>query len=205
MDANNFKYIVIVIICLFVILHKSFNIRIILALISAFVIIFYIKYFYNKKPPTEIKNYPSLEFIKDEELSNFMYNIEDIFMYNPLEYENLIKTLNKFYEYYELAFIDETTANKNYEIMDTYKQNALNILSSIILNTDNQYIRYKINTSAETLNEIMTKHLDQISYLSDNDIYKNGYNINTKIIDYGNTKPYNNYNDMFKNYSYELY
>jgi hypothetical protein len=134
-----------------------------------------------------------------------MYNIEDIYMYNPLEYENLIKTLNKFYEYYELAFIDETTANKNYEIMDTYKQNALNILSSIILTTDNQYIRYKINTSAETLNEIMTKHLDQISYLSDNDIYKNGYNVNTKIIDFDSTKPYNNYNDMFKNYSYEVY
>jgi hypothetical protein len=134
-----------------------------------------------------------------------MYNIEDIYMYNPLEYENLIKALNKFYEYYELSFIDETTANKNYEIMDTYKQNALNILSSIIMNTDNQYIRYKINTSAETLNEIMTKHLDQISYLSDNDIYKNGYNINTKIIDYDDAKPFNNYNDIFKNYSYELY
>jgi len=73
------------------------------------------------------------------------------------------------------------------------------------MNTDNQYIRYKINKSAETLNDIMTKHLDQVSYVSDNDIYKNGYNNNTKIIDYSSTKPYNIFNDIFNNYSYEIY
>jgi len=183
MNNDNFKYIIIVILCLFIILHKSFNIKIIIALIVAFVIVFYIKYVYNKKPPEEQKNYPSLEFIKDTKLSDFMYNIEDIYMYNPEEYGNLIYNLNKFYEYYELVFIDEKTANTNYEIMETYKKNALNILASIIMNTDNQYIRYKINKSTEILDDIMTKHLDQVSYISDNDIYKNGYNNNTKIIE----------------------
>jgi hypothetical protein len=204
MDKKNFYNIVIIILCIFIVIHKSFNTKIILGLFVAGIIIFYKYSVYDNKTIIS-PNHASLEFIKDDELTQFLNNIEDIYMYNPYEFEKLLKSINKFYELYELSFIDEKTANSNFELMEEEKRKGLNILSSIILNTDNQYIRNKINVSSENLNTIMTKHLDQISYLSDNDIYKNGYNNNTKIIDYDITKPYNIYNDIFEKYSYELF
>jgi hypothetical protein len=89
--------------------------------------------------------------------------------------------------------------------MENNKRSALNALKSIIFNSPNdKNVRNKINSASSNLDKILTEYLDHISYLIDDDIYINGYDMTTAIIDY-DTKPFNEYTDMFKPYSYEIY
>ena len=89
--------------------------------------------------------------------------------------------------------------------MEQMKRNSLNSLKSIIfkLPEDTRVIN-KLDKSCTVLDNILTKYLDQISYMSDNYNYKFGYNVDTKMINYG-TKPFNEYSDIFQPYTYEQY
>jgi len=142
---------------------------------------------------------------KQRPIIDVMFSIQDMYSYNPLQYEEVIRNINQFYDKYKLSFVDSKTSHINYDLMKQYKRDALNALMSLIhtIPEDKRYID-KLNNSTIVLDGIMTKHLDQISFLIDEDIYKRGYNIDTKNIDYG-PKSFNEYDDMFKNYSYEIY
>lgn len=145
------------------------------------------------------------EAITHNNVVDMLFSIQDMYHYNPRQYETMIHSINSFYSLYKLAYVDESTVFTSYDMMDQYKRDALNALASMIFSipTD-KIITNKLNTSVVVLDEIMTKDLDQISYLIDNYIYKKGYDINTKIVYYG-PKAYNEYDDMFKSYSYEIY
>lgn len=142
---------------------------------------------------------------KQRPIIDVMFSIQDMYSYNPLQYEEAIRNINQFYDKYKLSFVDTKTSHVNYDLMKQYKRDALNALMSMIHSVpeDKRYID-KLNNSTIVLDGIMTKHLDQISFLIDEDIYKRGYNIDSKNIDYG-PKSFNEYDDMFKNYSYEIY
>lgn len=144
------------------------------------------------------------EAITHENLLSMIFSIQDIYAYNPQQYEIMIKSINNFYELYKLSFIDNSTVFVNYGMMEQYKRDALNALKSMIFSLPiDRDILSKINVSAIALDDIMTRDLDQISYLTDNRIYKHGYDIDTKIITNG-PKPFNTYDDMFRNFSYEV-
>ena len=141
---------------------------------------------------------------QQKNIVDILFSIQDIYAYNPLQYEEIIKCINTFYERYNKAFIDPPTSSDSYAFMKQAKRDANNALKSILISIpDNQFIRNKINTTSKELDTIMTQHLDQISYLIDERIYKNGYNVDTKIIDYG-PKPHNEYTDIYGPYTYEL-
>jgi hypothetical protein len=140
-----------------------------------------------------------------ENIINFIYSIQELYIYNPQQYEIMIKHINIFFKLYKLSFINKKTVHVNYKHMETNKRSAMNALKSIIFNSpNNKHVRHKINNATTKLDKILTEYLDHISYLIDNDIYKNGYNIDTAIIDY-DTKPFNDYSDIFKPFSYEIY
>ena len=140
-----------------------------------------------------------------ENIINFIYSIQELYIYNPLQYENMINHIDNFFKLYKLSFINKQTVHTNYKHMETDKRSAMNALKSIIFNSPNdKNVRNKINSATSNLDKILTEYLDHISYLIDNDIKKIDYNMNTTIIDY-DTKPFNEYTDIFKPYSYEIY
>lgn len=140
-----------------------------------------------------------------EDIINFIYSIQELYIYNPLQYEEMIKYIDNFFKLYRLSFINKQTVHTNYKHMETDKRSAINSLKSIIFNSpSDKNVREKINNASIILDKILTEYLDQISYLIDDDIHKHGYDMKTAIIDY-DTKPYNEYNDIFKPYTYELY
>lgn len=207
-----FIYITISLFILWYMSKKNIDLK-----VTVIVITFIISYLNHHSITTidtekDIQNLKK-EFIKPQLLNtseknvviDFVYSIQDIYIYNPLQYENMIKYIDNFFKLYKLSFINTKSSHLNYNHMKTDKRSALNALKSIIFNSPNDTnIRNKINNAAFTLDKILTEYLDQISYLIDNDIYINGYNMETTIIDY-DTKPYNEYTDIFKPYSYELY
>jgi hypothetical protein len=142
---------------------------------------------------------------EQNDIINFLFSIQDMFSYSPRQYIDMVTNINYFYDLYKMSFVDKLTSYTNYDRMKQYKCNALNALMSIIYSLpEDRRLREKIGLAASTLDEIMTKHLDQISYIMDEYTYKHGYSVDTKIIDYG-PKAANEYEDMFKNYSYEIY
>lgn len=141
---------------------------------------------------------------KHEEIVNLLFSIQDMYAYSPQQYENMIKYIDQFYDKYQLSFVDNKTSHVNYGLMKQYKREAINSLMSIIYSLpDDPKVRNKLNTASIILDSLMTKHLDQISYLVDEDIYKTGYNVDSKIIHYG-VKPFNEYDDIFNIFSYEI-
>lgn len=186
-------------------------------LVSLIVAAFVINYF-NHKTITSVDSKKDIIKLKKEHIKpktkngfkhhdvvNFLFSVQDLYHYNPLQYEHMVKYVDEFFEMYTICFVDKQSSYYNYGLMKHAKRCALNSLSSIIFSLPNdKRIREKVNNASVILDDILTKYLDHISFLIDEHIYKNGYNVNTKIIDYG-PKAFNEYEDMFKPYSYELY
>lgn len=145
--------------------------------------------------------------INRNDIIKFLFSIQDMYHYNPIQYEIMTKNINQFFEYMDISLIDRKNIYFNYDHMTTNKRNALNALSSLIFSVPSHHdtiIRNKINKANSILDDIMKKYIDQMSFLVDEYTYKNGYNTDTKIINYG-PKPYNEYTDIFGKYSYEIY
>jgi hypothetical protein len=142
---------------------------------------------------------------KHKMIIDLLFSVQDLYAYSPQHYEDMIKSINNFYSTYSVCFIDLKTCHINYGLMKQSKRDALNAFKSIIFSLpDDPKMRDKVNNTAIVLDGIMTEHLDQISYLIDEVDYKYGYNVDTKIIDYGPVA-FNEYDDMFKNYTYDVY
>jgi hypothetical protein len=209
-----FLYVVVFVLVLWYFLKKDIGVNLLIALIVGGFIISYLNTRsinaadtadeIQKIKLTDIKPTVSKNSSKQKNIIDFLFSIQDLYVYNPLQYEHIIEYINEFYEQYDKAFIDPTTSAEVYGFIKQSKRDAINALKSMIFSIpDNQIIRNKINTASITLDTIMSDHLDQISYLIDEQIYIHGYNVNTKIIDYG-PKPYNEYSDMYGSYTYEV-
>jgi len=144
---------------------------------------------------------------KHDTITNFLFSIQDLYQYNPLQYNLLIHNLDEFYDTYRDSDVSKNSNQifVDYETAEQYKREALNSLHSMIFSLpDNPNIRQKLLNSLDVLDSILTENLDEISYLVDNRIYRNNYNVRTKVINYG-AKAFNDYEDIFKPYSYEIY
>lgn len=210
-----FIYVVVFLFILWFISRQNLGINVLIAMIIGAFVINYMNHRSVKTNDTQedIKNIKidaiepkiSNDTKKQDDIINFLFSIQDMYVYNPTQYIEMITNINNFYDLYKETDVDNQTSYVNYDLMKQYKRNALNSLSSIIFSLpDDRRVRDKINMSASILDTIMTKNLDQISYIIDNYTYKHGYSVDTKIIDYG-PKASNEYEDMFKNYSYEIY
>ena len=210
-----FIYVVVFILILWFFIKKKIGMNILVAILIAMFTISYLNYrtVTNAYALNKIQNIkkdtilPKLtnETKGHEDIVNFLFSIEDFYMYNPQQYEEMVKYINYFYNLYNVSVIDDQTSSVNYGLMKQYKRDALNALMTIIFSsTDDKRVRDKISASAVVLDDILSHDLDQISYIVDKYVYTNGYNIDTKIIDYG-PKAANEYDDMFKPFSYELY
>lgn len=194
-DELIFKYAVISLI----ILWLCVNTYIKQTTIITFTIVMFVIGYFNEKYMTAESSYITNKNNKQkmitpeitsniksrDDLTDFIFSIQDLYAYNPIQYEEMISNIEYFYDKFQLSFVDNKTSDINYGLMEEYKRNALNSLKSIIFSipTDN-IIRTKINNATDNLDKILTNDLNKISYLIDENIYKNGYNVNTKIIDY---------------------
>jgi hypothetical protein len=210
-----FTYVVVLLFILWLFSKRDIGVNMLIAIIIGWFTISYL----NFKSESSINLQEKIQNIKKDnitpklsddakdhkEIVDIIFSIEDLYVYNPLQHGDVIKYINYFYDLYKQSFIDNKTAYINYGLMKQYKRDALNSLMMIIFSLpEDKTVRDKINASAAVLDELMTKHLDQISYITSDYTYKNGYSIDTVVIDYG-PKAANEYDDMFKNFSFEVY
>lgn len=210
-----FIYVVVIILIIWLFTKCDMGINILIGLIVAIFVISYL----NNRFITTTSTLEELQTIKKNIIKpklnddaqeqmpivDFTFSIQDLYAYNPLAYEEMIKNINQFYDKYAVCFADTSTCDINYGLMEQYKRDAMNALMSMIYTLpDDPKVRNLVDTAASVLDGIMTKHLDQISYLIDERVYKYGYSTDSKIINYG-PKAFNEYDDIFNIYSYEIY
>lgn len=145
---------------------------------------------------------PESKYIsKYTDFTDFIFSIQDFYVYNPQSYENIIKALDTFIEIYEDVLIDNSLAGDYYSIAETHKLLALNSLHSIIIMIpSNKKLINKLNDAMKTFEELLNKYLVVIYEQNEKYIKDNGYFNNTKLIEL-NVAPYNKYkNEMYDQY-----
>lgn len=197
------------------------NINILFGLILCSIGIIYLNNYYiqtnqiNKSKqishiiPLKNQSVSNIQPIKQhDEIIDFLFSIQDLYIYNPQEYINLVNSIDNFFNSYEIILLNTNTndiIDTNYTILDNQKRNAMNSLQNISFNIEpNKHIDKKIQKAIITLDFILTKYMNHVIELHKDNIYKNGYTNNTFILPDKKIKPYNTYydNNLFTSYLY---
>lgn len=210
-----YLYILILIIIVWLISQRNVTLNLIVGLGVAYFVISYLNHRSKttndtrddiiriKKAKIEPK---PLETTNDkEDVRNFLFSVQDLRVYNAQAYEEMVRKIDAFFEYYTIVFVEPSRSYVYYELMEQAKRDALNALKSLVFEIpEDKRVRAKLNRATDVMDEVLTKYLDQVSHITDEYTYKYGYNVDTKVINYG-TKPFNQYDDIYQPYSYEIY
>ncbi|ARF11767.1 hypothetical protein Klosneuvirus_2_203 [Klosneuvirus KNV1] len=181
-----FRNTLIIIAFILFFLQISIELNIILGLVLAYLLILYLKEKDDIRIQTEEKEKDTkLSFIKphfekinkekDKDFIDFVFSVQDFYVFNPRAYEEFIDNMDSFFELRELVFNDETFNNYYFQIADSKKNNALNSFHSLIfsLPNDKTYTEKfdRAHKRLETLlNREFNKMYDQITFV----LQKNG-------------------------------
>lgn len=138
---------------------------------------------------------------KYTDLTDFVFSIQDFYIYNPQSYENMVHALDTFVNVYEDVLIDNSLAGDFYSIADAQKLLALNALHSVIMMIpSSKKLIHKLDDSMKILESILNKYLVTIYEKNKLYIQENGFFNNSKVIEL-NVAPYNKYkNETFDQY-----
>jgi hypothetical protein len=143
----------------------------------------------------KIKNYP--------DLTNFVFSIQDFYVENPQAFEDMLDNLDAFLALYENAVTEPKLANKTFKFAEIKKHNALNSLQSIIYNMPTDKISTnKLSVAVRTLEQLLNNYLEKMYHMSQESVYKNGYDTSYVPIDFG-PKPHNFY--LKTKYTFDLF
>jgi hypothetical protein len=210
-----FLYLLILLVVIWVLSKQNITLNLVVALAVTYFAVSYLNHRSKTTNDTQqdivnikedhITPKPKKTTLKQDDVRNFLFSIQDLRVYNAQAYEEMIKKIDAFFEYYSIVFVEPSRAYIYYGMMEQAKRDALNALTSIIfLIPEDRRVRGKLNRATTVMDEVLTNYLDQISYVSDEYTHKHGWNVDTKVLNYG-PKPYNQYDDVFQPYSYEVY
>lgn len=211
-NTTLFKYIFIITIFLAIFQRLLVGLNIVFGIILA---VFLILYFNSKKQYNDSEYNKMIEMKKDyirpkplklleyTNLVNFIYSIQDFYIYNPQSYENMIDEIDNFLLIYEEAKNLPNLAGINYGIMEKHKQYALNHLHSLIFGLpSNISVTDKLNRSIDELDNILSEYHDELYNQNKINIAQYGYNNSSILINTG-PKEKNYYED--REYTYNVY
>jgi hypothetical protein len=128
---------------------------------------------------------------KYHDIVNFLFSIQDLYVYNPPSYEEMVESIKSFFVVYEESIKIPKLSHQNYSIAELKFNNAVNSLHTIILNSESDDdLNNKINRAYRVLYKLLKKYLDEIELNIQKDIKYNGYNNRTVVLD-TKLKPYN--------------
>ena len=212
-----FRNVLIIIMFILFFLQISVELNIILGLILAGYLILYLKEKDNIRIQTEEReNNTKLSFIKphlekinkdkDRDFIDFIFSVQDFYVFNPRAYEEFIDNMDAFFELRELIFSDETFINYYFQIAESKKDNALNSFHSLIfsLPNDKTYTE-KFDRAHKRLETLLNKEFnqmyDQVTFIS----VKNGPDVLKRPVEQDlEPKSYMTYFDK-NDFTYQFY
>ncbi len=210
-NKSLFFYIGIILLLILYFRNKIIGLNIILALAFGVIIILYLndaKTFRNelekkqqahklsmiKPPPKKIAD--------KNDIIDLLFSIQDLYPYNPEAYEEMVDNIDAFMTIYDIIKTDPVFCEYYYQIGESKKSNAINALQSLIFNLpNNKIVEDKLTRAYKRLDTILTKYINELYKICDNDLTTKGFDITRKIINTG-PKEYNVYEE--KDYSYQF-
>ena len=183
-------------------------------LFGLFVALLIVLYFYNDKVTINeredelikekiklIQPQP-LKAIKYNEITDFLFTIQDFYQYNQNAYEQMIRHLDYFFEIYQNIIDNPSKSYLLYNMLFEQKILTLNNLQSIVysLNPNHDYDK-KLQNSIKKLDELCNVYIRRAYKIYAKELYKQ--NIDERIIKKINDPDaYNNFknNDLFSFY-----
>jgi hypothetical protein len=211
-DRNTlFTYFIIIIVCIFIARLINIDNSVFLTLFVGILIIFYMNYKkQDKKEEIETimkkknkKIRPQGEIInKYDTIIDFLFSIQDMYIYNPPAYEELVDNIEEFLKYYEDSKRFPENAGNNYGLLESKKNKSVNALHSIIYNIpSNKYYINKLERGMEKINDILEIYMEEVYKINDVYIKEHGYNNRSVIIMKGPKA--NNFYEK-EDYTYEI-
>jgi len=213
-NTTLFIYVVIIIIFLAFFINLVIGLNIILGLVLACIVIFYINQKESKQKEqieinTEIKDTlrrpPDGRIGNYPDFNDFLFSIQELYGYSPPNYEDLTDSIDDMIILYENSISSPKLAGYFYDIAVEKKADALNALHSILFSVEieeRKFIIDKNDRAREELEYLMNIYLDKIYIINQRYNMETGFTNNSKI----NTKeawpkPENFYTDLIDNFS----
>jgi len=204
-----FYYALIGIGIIFAFSTQNIKLNLIFGSVIAYGVIYFLYKDYRAKQEKENKTTAFQEsqllpkpevFERYADLVKFLFSIQDFYIYNAQAYEEMTESLRFFFQTYEETQNNKRYAGRNYNLMKTYKKNAVNALHSIIhfLPNDVNYTE-KLNKAIIVMQQILDKYMDKVERMYDENIYENGYDWYTNVLNKG-AEPYNHFDTKYNNY-----
>jgi len=209
------QYIIIIIIGIIIFRSKNIGINIVVGMIFALVVICYL---YDKNKiviETEKREYQDkIDYIKpaitvdveknvdDKKLVDLLFSIQDLYIYNPQAYEEMIDNIQDFLKLETILgnvqnryFQKDYQYEKYFQLAQDKKNNAINSLHSIIFQLpSNHEITDKLERAYERLETVLTDRLNHMYDKCYELLIRDGYTVHNTVINIGPT-PANNYSD----------
>lgn len=204
-------YIVIIIVSVLYFNNKKITLGTLLGIFSGVMLAIYLKNKdtinltnENTQHDIKLKNiHPSAVHVGDyREITDFIFSIQDMYIYNPPAFEEMIVNIDKFFGVYKEIMIDSTLAGVKFSIINKLKHNTLNSLHSIIFMLPaNKILIHKHENAIKKLDELLNVYLNRVYNMYNANLQTYGYDTRTPLLD-TNMIPNNFYEKNI--YTYEF-
>ena len=206
-----FRNIVIILIFIYFFIKLDIGLNLILGLTLATVVIMYLTEKENIQTEIKKEQYetklntikPKPKEVKDEDMVDFIFSVQDFYVFNPEAYEEFIDNLDSFKKVYDTIFSDSQFSHYYFQIAESKKDNALNSFHSLIFKLPNdKFYTDKFDRAHKRLESILNNYLNQIYDQCTHNEYKDGLDVLKRPINIG-PKEYNVFFD--KDFTYQFY
>jgi hypothetical protein len=111
--------------------------------------------------------------------------------YSPIIYFQIQTYFENFIYLYESCLQDISLINPNYLTLKTLKNKIIYTINSFTFNILTNSETVKLYTMRKTVESMLNDFLNKLVIIQKKDLYYNGFNINTKIINTDNILPAN--------------
>lgn len=147
---------------------------------------------------------PHMETVGEfDDIINLLYSVQEMYIYNPQAYEEVVDNINEFLEIYKQSKMFPELAGSNYPLADKAHCNAINAIHSIIYNLPpNKFFINKLERAVENLDTILSTYLSEIYEINNIQNKSYGYNANSVVINKG-PRAINFYEN--KSYTFDIF
>ena len=126
------------------------------------------------------------EYMKNRiEIKDFIFSIQEIYIYNPQAFEEMDANLNNFFDCYDEIKIDNSVSQERFNDMKLIRRDVLNSLHSIILSippaNGDTYLK-KISEALDKLSLLLNYYITDVYTTANNYIKDHGYNTKMSVM-----------------------
>jgi hypothetical protein len=195
-----FFYGILLIIFIFISRKINFNYSILIGLIFYSIFIYYL---YTDKKKNYIDNFEKINtkyellntnnniLKKYPNIIDFLFYMSELKITSPFLYFKIQTFFVNFILLYEACLEDINLINQNYSTLGVIKNKILYTINSFTYNLLSNTETVKLYNMRKQIESMFNKFMEELLIIQKKDIYYNGYNIKTQIINTDNVLPAN--------------